>query len=330
MEKVNVIREDWDFLIILDACRYDYFEQVYQQYIQGRLSKKISIGSCTDQWRDKSFPDYYDDIVYISANPQISTVSPVYGYLASEHFYKVYEVWKDRWDETLGTVTPESLTDAAVEIIKNHKGKRFVIHYLQPHAPYLVAGIKPQGYNKGDINSDRVLIGSEKYERFSGIKKRLLKNLIKLFRNNHILTNRPEWILRQLLHMPPRCAMDAARRKYGKKNLRQAYKANLQKVLEQVAVLLGHLSGTIVVTTDHGELLGEQRCYGHPPQSTSPILTEIPWLVIQKPKDTESKSDDISDIKLSKDKIERPLGRQSTADEQEEHARKLRSLGYFD
>ncbi len=239
MDKIDIINEHWDYLVILDACRYDYFDRLYRDYFDGDLSKKISTGSCTNQWRDKSFPDRYDDIVYISANPQISANLPVYGYLAGEQFHKVHEVWKTGWDADSGTVLPETLTNAAIDIIANTPaGKRFIIHYLQPHAPYLMAEIEPHGYDKGDIHSDRTLAGSDKYGKTSAPREWLLKNLLKLFKNTNILTNYPEWIIRQLLLMPPGCAMDAARRKYGRKMLPKAYEATLQRTLAQVAVLL--------------------------------------------------------------------------------------------
>ncbi len=83
---VNIVKESWDFLVILDACRYDYFEWLYADYIQGDLSKRISAGTSTGQWRDSNFPDYYDDIVYITANPHFCQDIAVAGYTAGEHF----------------------------------------------------------------------------------------------------------------------------------------------------------------------------------------------------------------------------------------------------
>ena len=329
MNKVNVTQEKWDYLIILDACSYDYFERVYQNYLQGKLLKKISVGSSTAQWRNNSFPDRYDDTVYISANPNISSVLPVHGFLASEHFHKVYEVWKDGWDKDKGTVLPETLTKTAIEIIKNTNNKKFIIHYLQPHEPYLMSGIDSHGYNKADINSDRILIGSEKYERFSTIKKILLKHLRKYFKHNKILTNQPEWILRQYLQMAPRSAMDAVRRKYGKKMLAKAYQTNLECVLKQVVVLVKHLSGRIVITSDHGELLGEHRCYAHPAESTNPILIEIPWLVMEKTIDIEITKKDHGKERLSYEEKCHSEQRGGKADEKE-ITEKLRDLGYFD
>ncbi|RKY11484.1 MAG: hypothetical protein DRP65_04100 [Planctomycetota bacterium] len=330
MDRINIINEQWDYLIILDACRYDYFDRLYRDYFAGDLSKKISTGSCTNEWRDKSFPDYYDDIVYISANPQISANLPVYGYLAGDHFHKVHEVWKTGWDSQSGTVLPETLTNAAIDIIaKTLAGKRFIIHYIQPHAPYLMDDIEPHGYDKGDIHADRTLAGSDQYGKPSSIKKWLLKKLTPLFKNTNILTNYPEWILRQVLFMPPGCAMDAARRKYGRKMLPKAYEATLKRTLAQVAVLLKHLTGRIIITADHGELLGEGRRYAHPYGSIDPTLIEVPWLVIERGEKDADTTEVTADERLS-EKPDKPTGKTKTETEQQELKRKLKSLGYYD
>jgi hypothetical protein len=329
MDRINIINEQWDYLIILDACRYDYFDRLYRDYFEGRLMKKISAGSCTNEWRDKSFPDYYDDIVYISANPQISANLPVYGYLAKEHFHKVHEIWKTGWDSQSGTVLPETLTNAAIDIIRKTPPKRFVIHYMQPHAPYLMAEIESHGYDTGDIHADRTLAGSDKYGKSSSIKEWLLKNLLKLFKNTNILTNYPEWILRQLLLMPPGCPMDAARRKYGRKMLPKAYEATLKRTLAQVAVLLRHLTGKIIITSDHGELLGEGRRYAHPYGSLDPTLIEVPWLVIERgEKDVDTT--EVTANERPPEKSDEPTETAETETEQEELKRKLKSLGYYD
>lgn len=51
----NLINErDWDCLVILDACRYDYFEKVYEDYLSGDLRKVLSSGSCTEEWLNKT------------------------------------------------------------------------------------------------------------------------------------------------------------------------------------------------------------------------------------------------------------------------------------
>ena len=116
------MQEKWDYLIILDACRYDYFEKTWSKFLDmGNLTCKISPGTSTIEWRDKSFVTYCDDVVYISSNPFINSLIPVKGFLGTDYFYRVYDVWQKGWDLNLGTVLPETITAVAVNIIKQHK-----------------------------------------------------------------------------------------------------------------------------------------------------------------------------------------------------------------
>ena len=321
MDKINTMNERWDYLIILDACRYDYFERAYSKYLQGRLEKRISPGSSTNQWRDESFPDFYDDVVYITANPQINATSKVYGYCAGDHFHKVYEVWKDGWD--CGTVRPETVTSAALDIIAKTPGKRVIIHYIQPHAPYLSLGDDARGYANADVNTPRTLVGVDS-EAVGLLKKGLFGCLMGLFKWNRLLGNHPDWVLRKLLSIPPKAPMEIVLRNYTVDELREAYRANLDLVLEQAAILVRHLAGRIVVTSDHGELLGEDRSFSHPTNSEHSILREVPWLVIEKESQTPRRENQTAMP------AEESTGEKNTEDEQAELAEKLKSLGYFD
>ena len=38
----EIANEDWRILIVLDACRYDYFKRNYKRYLEGDLKKGIS------------------------------------------------------------------------------------------------------------------------------------------------------------------------------------------------------------------------------------------------------------------------------------------------
>ncbi len=325
MDRFNILSEHWDCLIILDACRYDYFEQMHATFLQGKLEKRTSLGSCTNEWTNRTFPDYYDDIEYISANPQIAGELTVYGFCGGKHFHKVHEVWKKGWDNEKGTVLPETLTKAAIDIIGKTPGKRFIIHYVQPHEPYLLDEIDAPGYDKGEVDGARALIGSEKYRKFGKLKKWLFKNLFKIIKRNRVVTNYHEWILRQLLHMEPKCAMDAVRRKYGPKMLRKAYADNLEHALKQVAVLVKHLTGKTVITSDHGEFLGEDRRYAHPYGSLDPTLIEVPWLIIEKTGKDVQPEQVIDDQKPPTE----PTDKTESETEKQELIRKLKSLGYY-
>ena len=131
---IKVVEEDWAYLIILDACRYDVFKEL--NTIPGRLEKRISLGSNTPEWSKKNFISYYHDIVYVSSNPYISNIV-VSDFKGSEHFFRVEHVWKYGWDEELSTIPPEEVTKAALRVKKKYPSKRMIIHYLQPHAPWI-------------------------------------------------------------------------------------------------------------------------------------------------------------------------------------------------
>lgn len=145
---------NWKYLVVLDACRYDYFERIYKEFPmlkQGRLMKVISPGPTTTEWLIQTFRNREcKDIVYISANPYINSKGIAYGGFNPRkhlHFFKIIDVWDWGWDESLGTVHPKEVNKAAIIASRLYKDKRFIIHYLQPHYPYLTLitkGIGPK------------------------------------------------------------------------------------------------------------------------------------------------------------------------------------------
>lgn len=288
--KVEIMKEEWDYLIILDACRYDYFKKIWKKYfnkeLSGELTKKISVGSATLQWRNNSFNEYYDDVIYVSSNPYINSIKPVKGFLGSEYFHKVYDVWKYGWDAKRGTVLPVTVTNTTINALKSYKNKRIIIHYLQPHAPYLSLNINSHGFPLPDLKSKKILQGIRQGKKMS----KLLNNVIEIF---SLLSNKFRildinisilWKLAEILNISPVSPIDYVRRKYGKEGLRKAYMDNLEIVIKRLIILLNYLSGRIIITADHGELLGESGCYGHPNNSTNPYLIEIPWLILKQKK----------------------------------------------
>jgi len=216
----------------------------------------------------------------------------------------------------------------AIDILKNTKHKRTIIHYLQPHAPYLVLDSHWNGRNVSDVNIRNDTIGNEEYKECSAIKKCLLNYALRFFKKVNVLGNHPDWFLRKFFKIPPKTPMEAALRHCNTEGLRIAYRANLELVLAQVARLLQHLNGRIVISADHGEWLGENNNFSHPKDSSDPILREIPWLVIEKNK---SQSPDITTKEII------PPPKESDDSEniddqahQEELTQKLKSLGYYE
>jgi hypothetical protein len=82
LEKQPVNESDWDYLIVLDACRYDYFKENYTDFFQGELEKYRSRGSATPEWLWSTFTSRYS-YNYISANPYINGQGLTLGELES-------------------------------------------------------------------------------------------------------------------------------------------------------------------------------------------------------------------------------------------------------
>ncbi|MDL0143566.1 hypothetical protein PNP83_00890, partial [Halobacterium salinarum] len=54
-EGAKVVEKDWDNLIILDACRYDYFKNANStNIIEGELGKSVSRGSHSREFMEKN------------------------------------------------------------------------------------------------------------------------------------------------------------------------------------------------------------------------------------------------------------------------------------
>lgn len=133
-------QEEWDFLIVLDGCSYDYFERLIS--IRGKLSCAISPATGTSMWARRTWTRRYD-AVYISANPHIN--SSGYSYRGKrrksvklfdpDNFRKIVDVWDEGWTEGAKEwgVLPETVNSYAISNLYPH----MVIHYLQPHAPFI-------------------------------------------------------------------------------------------------------------------------------------------------------------------------------------------------
>ncbi len=137
---IDIPAADWDNLIVLDACRYDAFEQV--NTIPGQLEKVTSRASKTEEWVKKNFSGDHSDIVYVSGNPHVSEKKYDFaGYNVdaldgSEHFHDCITAFLDD-DSGKGVVLPETVTAYAEDAAEQYPDKRLVAHYMQPHIPFI-------------------------------------------------------------------------------------------------------------------------------------------------------------------------------------------------
>lgn len=276
VKKVSVMEEDWDYLIILDACRYDYFSKLYPPYLCGELRKVISPGSSTIEWCKDSFQEKYNDVVYISANPFINSKVEVLNFNAKDHFYKVIDVWDWGWDEKLGTVHPKTVNEAVQSFKDDYPDKKFIIHYLQPHEPYIghTSGFSKPSPDTWPFLSVFTTFGTMRIPYLNGILVYIFQRISKILESRCKFNGNPLWRIRP---------MNDVINKFGAKGLREAYSKNITIVLSYVRKLVKNLRGCVIVTSDHGELLGERnQLYGHVTGVTDPILIEVPWFKVEK------------------------------------------------
>lgn len=64
-------------------------------------------------------------------------------FLDADSFANLEEVWRWGWDEELGTVPPRTVTDTAIDIGRRGTHDRLIVHYMQPHTPFLESAHSP-------------------------------------------------------------------------------------------------------------------------------------------------------------------------------------------
>lgn len=137
--QLNYLNEEkWDVLIVLDACRYDYFKKNYKKHLKGELKALHSPASGTIGWFKKTFNKKYPNIKLLSTNPHINSQGiEILGYKATDHFKKDYiiDVWDYGWNKKLNTVHPEILYK---ESLKHYdSSKKNIFWFMQPHGPWI-------------------------------------------------------------------------------------------------------------------------------------------------------------------------------------------------
>lgn len=237
---INVVEADWDVLVVLDGCRNDLFAETVDTEEYDSYRRVYSRASQTEEWLRVSFPDTYGEFVYVGGNPMVSLHKP-------EVWHRLYESWRDGFDESLNTIAAPSVTEDALEARDEYPNKRLIVHYMQPHYPFV--GYPELQFSKFD-EFHELGVQLDGDDRANSVWDALGKGLVEY------------------------------------DEVWEGYRANLEYVVDEVDRLLEELPGErIVVTSDHGNLLGERlwpiplREYGHPPGLRTSGLIEVPWAV---------------------------------------------------
>lgn len=150
---IDYFAEDWDNLLIFDACRFDFFQEAITEYdIDGELTCRISGTPGTPQWLERNVDNRdLSDAVYLTAS------SMHYFKLMSHDdleykFHKIIDLWDKPFadnDVVDRLVTPEQVNEWVPKMIEKYPNKRLVVHYNQPHKPYIDSEGKPRPISLG-------------------------------------------------------------------------------------------------------------------------------------------------------------------------------------
>ncbi len=240
----DIFTQDWKFLIILDACRPDIFLKVTKKLkLKGNFKTILSKGPTTGSFVKNSIGNRkMKDVVYINANP---SVNKILDELTPKNFHAFYNLWLTHWDDNLKTVHPKHVIKETLKIIPKHKNKRFIIHFLQPHMPFLT------------LKRFRKLSMIAKFKRHflyhSGLFTVCGDPLYPFMTKNQIIY-------------------------HYTKSLEITLSLIKSKLLPKLKKL-----GKVVITSDHSELFGERflffKIYGHV-DVPSPKLRRVPWFEV--------------------------------------------------
>lgn len=175
------------------------------------------------------------------------TANPFVENISDDVFFRV--VYKDlfeHWDESLNTIPPDAVAEQVLRVHKEHPNKRIIAHFMQPHAPYIGEKGRSSERRFGKFNPDIDQKGEFEVPE----------------------ANIPEAIENNLI---------------SESELEELYRENLDVVLDEAEKLVNCLDGKSVLTSDHGELLGDRvfgrKRYGHSRYHTTE-LRRVPWFTV--------------------------------------------------
>ncbi|MFC7070816.1 hypothetical protein [Halobaculum lipolyticum] len=248
-EPFDIVGADWDSLIVLDACRADLFESVAPIDEFAEYRRVNSPATSTQEWSRRVWKEDQLNTVYTTATPAVPN-EPIGIFRSFEN------LWITSWDDESDTMLPGPVADRAREVVKQYPSMRHVVHFLQPHYPFVFA------------DSD-LLEGHEPSHEGLG------------------------WTI-----------WDSLREgRISHEDCWRAYQQNLEGVLEVAMDLATDLPGRTVITSDHGNAMGEKpwwspvELYNHPHDVWHPVLYEVPWAVIDGTNTSEGgdESDSVQD-----------------------------------
>lgn len=246
---------EWDVCLVLDACRADLFREVAPEYgwLPDTPSTSWSVGSASPEWIGHTFGDRHSGewstAGYVTANPfsgkrgdELGVLDPDVYPLSDRGLGYLDEVWRDQWP-------------------------------CGPDLPTVAPGVL----------TDRALWTWRRREQVG------IDRLVVHYMQPHIpFRSRPEWCDGWDLEG---FGTGGGKGKDSWHQVRDgeieagafwaAYRDNLRWVLGEVARWYRGTEARILITSDHGNGMGEWGVWSHPPRNAAPALRRVPWVTVQ-------------------------------------------------
>lgn len=246
-DEEDIINKDWDNLILLDACRYDVLQSIWDDDIE----KVVSVAGRSSGFIEETMNGKeIHDTVYVSSNPHIEKT------LNDGVFHDIIKTYGDSWEDKRENdhtkFHPDNVKNIANEVIEKYENKRVIVHFMQPHGPYF-------GDRAKELRNKLVKENNIKFTRLSGKSDDYddqYADLMYAAKDGHI----------------------------SKEELNEVYSENLNIVLDYAIELSEDLEGKTVISADHGEKLGNpgglfSPKYGH--NGYAPEVRFVPWLELE-------------------------------------------------
>jgi len=252
-KRIDILKQDWKYFALIDGTRYDYFKEVYKEILgdKGYLLKAKCTSLGTPRWQKETFKNC-EDIIYLNTTINFDNRFPTHT------FFKVVNVWKKGWSKEFGTTPAKAVNDAFIEQVKKHHDKRFIIHYMQPHTPFVTIGGQPSNTIKKHLELERT--ENHKY----------LSNL---------MSESTAWTIKKWLGKKPNLPIEKYFMEHGKQGLIDVYKNEIRLVLTHAKKLIDAYPGKWLLTADHGVRVGEKGRFGQCHIDVKEVR-EVPWMVI--------------------------------------------------
>jgi len=246
---------DWDVCLVLDACRLDLWGEVVGD--EFAHTSAWSVGSASPEWMANTFAPEYDQQVaetaYVTANPFSGKDGAESSYLNDRTFPladRGFAHLDEAWRD--GWPTSDGLPTVDPSTL-----------------------------------TDRAMWAAD---------NTAAERTIVHYMQPHIpFKKRPEWCdgwdIQGFGVGGGRADKDAWHRvrdgELPADEFWNAYAANLEWVLKEVRRWVETTDGRVLITSDHGNAMGELRQWSHPPGSANPALRRVPFVLVDGDGDRE-------------------------------------------